>query len=174
MVQNNEKTKTSPQENEEKVETVKNETATPPQKDKNSPQDEPYLRLLAEFENFKKRTQREQAYWITCIKKDIITGILNILDDFDLAINHKNEKASSQDQEGLLLIGKKLMQVLEKQGLKAMEVKVGETFDANAHEAIGSIPTENDTKKDTIVEIIGKGYLLDNEIIRFAKVIVNQ
>ena len=136
------------------------------------PKDDAYLRLLAEFENFKKRTEKEQQYWLSHIKKVLLVNLLPILDDFERALSH-NTATKDQEQQGLTLIYKKLFQILEKEGLKTMKVNVGAPFDANAHEALSTRPNDDEAKKDTIAQVVHPGYLLNEEIIRFAKVIVN-
>ncbi len=135
------------------------------------PQHDAYIRLLAEFENFKKRTQKEQHYWLDRIKERIVSNLLPILDDFGRALSH-DTPAQANDQQGVMLLHKKLYQTLEKEGLKTMNVEVGAAFDANLHEALSTLPNQDPTKKDTIAQIVLPGYLLDEKIIRFAQVIV--
>ncbi len=135
--------------------------------------DDAYLRLLAEFENFKKRTEQQQQYWLTHIKKDLCTSLLPVLDDFDLALKHKNKQSASDNQQGLALIYKKLIQLLTKQGLQPIKTNIGDTFDPKKHEALSTIPGNKATPKNTIADVIHPGYLLDHQLIRFAKVIVH-
>lgn len=128
-----------------------------------------YLRLYAEFENYRRRTSKEKLDMIQTANETLIKALLPVLDDFDRA-----EKAfkdlDNKEAEGLLLIQTKYKKILEQFGVKAMEV--GETFDADFHEAITQVPAPEGVKKGSIVEVIEKGYLLNDKVIRFAKVVV--
>jgi len=128
------------------------------QKDKN-------LRLLAEFENFKKRTTKERIDLFKSAGEEICISLLPILDDFERAMSHDKN-------EGLTLIFNKINSTLKQQGLKIIEVKKGDKFNTDFHEAITKIPAEKDNLKNKIVDIIEKGYTLNEKVIRFAKVII--
>ena len=132
---------------------------------------EKYLRLLAEWENYRKRTTKEKSMSIEYGKELIISKILPVLDDFNRAqkAGEKNEKG-----DGFLLINQKLVDVLQKEGLKKISVSPGEEFDVNQHEAISQIPTEKKDLKGKIVEEIEPGYLLNEKIIRFTKVVIGK
>tara|TARA_B100002052_G_C15634422_1_gene485505 strand:- start:232 stop:723 length:492 start_codon:yes stop_codon:yes gene_type:complete len=132
---------------------------------------EKYLRLLAEWENYRKRTTKEKSMSIEYGKELIISKILPVLDDFNRAqkAGEKNEKG-----DGFLLINQKLADVLQKEGLKKISVSPGEEFDVNQHEAISQIPTEKKDLKGKIVEEIEPGYLLNEKIIRFTKVVIGK
>ena len=132
---------------------------------------EKYLRLLAEWENYRKRTTKEKSMSIEYGKELIISKILPVLDDFNRAqkAGEKNEKG-----DGFLLISHKLADVLQKEGLKKISVSPGEDFDVNQHEAISQIPTEKKDLKGKIVEEIEPGYLLNEKIIRFTKVVTGK
>ncbi len=132
---------------------------------------EKYLRLLAEWENYRKRTTKEKSMSIEYGKELIISKILPVLDDFNRAqkAGEKNGKG-----DGFLLINQKLADVLEKEGLKKISVSPGEEFDVNQHEAISQIPTEKKDLKGKIVEEIEPGYLLNEKIIRFTKVVIGK
>ena len=132
---------------------------------------EKYLRLLAEWENYRKRTTKEKSMSIEYGKELIISKILPVLDDFNRAkkAGEKNEKG-----DGFLLISQKLADVLQKEGLKKISISPGEEFDVNQHEAISQIPTEKKDLKGKIVEEIEPGYLLNEKIIRFTKVVIGK
>tara|TARA_B100001559_G_scaffold270086_1_gene237933 strand:+ start:211 stop:693 length:483 start_codon:yes stop_codon:yes gene_type:complete len=132
---------------------------------------EKYLRLLAEWENYRKRTTKEKSKSIEYGKELIISKVLSILDDFDRAqkAGEKNEKG-----DGFLLINQKLFDILQKEGLKKISILPGEEFDVNLHEAISQIPTEKKELKGKVVEEIEAGYLLNEKIIRFTKVVIGK
>jgi len=126
-----------------------------------------YLRLFAEFDNYKKRTSKERMELFKTAGKDIIVQLLPVLDDFERAIN--NETVS----DGFELIYKKLKQNLEAKGLKKMDCKE-QAFDVELHEAITEIPAPTDELKGKVVDVIEDGYTLNDKIIRYAKVVVGK
>jgi len=134
---------------------------------------EKYLRLFAEFENFKKRTTKERIELFKTAGQEVISAILPILDDFERAINQTPEEYK-KSIEGFLLINNKLADVLKSNGLNVTETKIGDAFDAEIHEAITLIPTQDDAQKGKIIDITEKGYQLGDKIIRFPKVVVGQ
>jgi molecular chaperone GrpE len=132
-----------------------------------------YLRLFAEFENFKKRTAKERIELFKTAGQEVISAILPILDDFERAINQTLEE-DRKPIEGFVLINNKLADVLKSNGLNVTETKIGDTFDAEIHEAITLIPAQDDAQKGKIIDITEKGYQLGDKIIRFPKVVVGQ
>lgn len=128
-----------------------------------------YLRLFAEFENFKKRTSKERIELFKTAGQEVISSLLPILDDFERAIAQ-----TSDEKEGFLLINNKLSDVLKSNGLTVTETKVGDTFDAEVHEAITLIPAPEASQKGKIIDVTEKGYQLGDKIIRFPKVVVGQ
>jgi molecular chaperone GrpE len=130
-----------------------------------------YLRLFAEFENFKKRTTKERIDLFKTAGQEVITSLLPILDDFERAIIQTSEE---NEIEGFLLINNKLSDVLKSNGLTVTETKVGDTFDAEVHEAITLIPAPEASQKGKIIDVTEKGYQLGDKIIRFPKVVVGQ
>ena len=132
-----------------------------------------YLRLFAEFENFKKRTARERIELFKTAGQEVITAILPILDDFDRAID-QTPKDHEELIKGFVLIKNKLTDVLKSNGLNLTETNVGDTFDAEIHEAITLIPATDESQKGKIIDITEKGYQLGDKIIRFPKVVVGQ
>lgn len=127
-----------------------------------------YLRLVAEFENFKKRTFKEKLDMMRHAAQDTMTALLPVLDDFDRAAN-----AGEGLSEGILLIHNKMKGILEQKGLKAME-STGEAFDPEFHEALTEIPVPAEDMKGKIVDTIEQGYTLNDKIIRHAKVVVGK
>ena len=132
-----------------------------------------YLRLFAEFENFKKRTAKERIELFKTAGQDIISSILPILDDFDRAIVQIPSE-EKKNFEGFVLINNKLIDTLKSNGLKATETKLGDTFNAEIHDAITLIPIEDASQKGKIIDITEKGYQLGDKIIRFPKVVVGK
>ena len=131
-----------------------------------------HLRLFSEFENYRKRTQKEKSDLITSAKADTFKLLLPILDDFDRALKSISE-ASNVDslKEGVLLIYNKITKSLETQGLTEMDVKEKE-FNAEEHEAITNISAPSEKLKGKILDVLEKGYILNEKIIRYPKVIV--
>ena len=131
------------------------------EKDKN-------LRLFAEFDNFRKRTAKERIELFGTASQDIMTSLLPILDNFERAFKANKP----EENDGYFLIYNQLKSELEKKGLKEIDDPIGKELDTDFHEAITKIPTENDEEKGKIVDVIEKGYLLSNKVIRYTKVVV--
>lgn len=133
-----------------------------------------FLRLFAEFENFKKRTAKERIDLYKTANQDVLQAMLPVLDDFDRALA---EIAKSEDEilsKGVELIHEKLKSTLVSKGLELVEVKAGDNFDADYAEAITVIPAPAPELKGKIVDVIEKGYKLGDKIIRFPKVVLGQ
>lgn len=124
-----------------------------------------YLRLYSEYENYRKRTNLEKADLLLNGSRDTIKAILPVIDDFERAL------ATLGDDEGVQLIYNKMIKILEQKGLKAMSAK-GEKFDENLHEAITQIPAADEAQKGIVVDVIEKGYFLNDKVLRYAKVVV--
>ena len=129
-----------------------------------------YLRLYSEFENYRRRTSKEKVEMINSANKELISLILPVIDDFERAIKLTSKKTLDTSIEGFELIFQKLNSLLEKQGVKKMEIKTGDDFDPDFHEAITKIASKKNLK-DKIVDVIENGYMLDDKVIRFAKVV---
>lgn len=137
-------------------------------------QKEKYLRLFADFDNFKKRSAKERLELLGTAGKDIILSIIPTIDDFERAIQAaENAKDVESVKEGMVLIKNKMLSQLQQRGLKAME-SVGEPFDASKHEAITEIPAPSEEMKGKVVDQVEKGYMLNDKIIRYAKVVVGK
>lgn len=132
-----------------------------------------YLRLYAEFDNFRKRTMRERGDLIRNASMDVLEKLLPVLDDFDRASANPSDDANVT-REGQALIHTKLRQLLEAQGLAKMEVKQGDAFDVDLHEAITNIPAPTPDLAGKVVDVVEPGYTLNDKIMRYAKVVVGQ
>ena len=153
---------------EEQTTEEKLETEIKQEKDK-------FLRLFAEFENYKRRTAKERIELFSTASEDVMKTLLPVLDDFERALAHIDEDKEAEElRKGVLLIYQKLIKTLEQKGLKPMEVKKGDTFNADNHEAITQIPAPSDDLKGKIIDIVEKGYLLGEKVIRFPKVVIGQ
>ena len=126
------------------------------------------LRLFAEFENFKKRTAKERIELYSTANKELIISLLPVLDNFERSISANNYT----DEDGPVLIYKQLKSELEKKGLKEVEDPKGKELDTNFHEAVTNIPASNKKEKGKIIDVIEKGYILGERVIRFSKVVV--
>jgi molecular chaperone GrpE len=131
-----------------------------------------YLRLYAEFDNFRRRTSKERIDLLQTAGKDVIVSMLPVIDDFERALKSM-ETATDVDavKEGINLVNNKLKNILQQQGLKSMDAK-GQVFDADIHEAITNIPAPTDELKGKVIDEVEKGYYLNDKVIRFAKVVV--
>lgn len=134
-----------------------------------------FLRLFAEFENYKKRTSRERIEMFSTASEDVMKTLLPVLDDFERALSHiEEDKEAEELRKGVMLIYQKLMNTLEQKGLKAINIEKGDTFNADNHEAITQIPAPTEDLKGKIIDVIEKGYKLGEKIIRFPKVVIGQ
>ena len=132
-----------------------------------------YLRLYAEFDNFRKRTMRERGDLIRNASMDVLEKLLPVLDDFDRASANPSDDVEVT-REGQNLIHTKLRQLLEAQGLAKMEVNQGDDFDVDVHEAITNIPAPTPELAGKVVDVVEPGYKLNDKIMRYAKVVVGQ
>jgi len=131
-----------------------------------------FLRLYSEFENYKKRTNKEKLDIIATASEKVITGLLPIIDDFERAIKHnQNTDDLSTLKEGFELIYNKFMALLKRFDVEEIKA-LGETFDTDLHEAVTHFPAQYDEEKGIIMEVTQKGYKLKEKVIRFAKVVV--
>jgi molecular chaperone GrpE len=133
-----------------------------------------YMRLTADFDNFRKQKNRERIELLSNASRDVISGLLPVLDVFELAMkaNETSEDIAAV-KEGFALIYGKLLGELEKKGLKAMESN-GLPFNVDFHEAITEFPAPTEEQKNTVIDTMEKGYLLNENVIRYAKVVVGK
>lgn len=133
-----------------------------------------YIRLYAEFDNYKKRTVKERLDLINTAGRDTISALLPVLDDFDRAKKSADDDSTNEVfTEGVTLVYNKFKGLLNSKGVKEM-TSTGESFDPELHEAITEIPAPSDDMKGKIIDTIEKGYMLNDKIIRHAKVVVGK
>lgn len=137
-------------------------------------QKDQYLRMFAEFDNFKKRTTKERLEFFKTANLDTITAILPVLDDFERAIKEIGKSADADSMKGVELIQNKLIEILRSKGLKEIEVNIGDEFDLDLMEAVAQVPAPEKDLKGKIIDIVQTGYLLTDKVIRHAKVVVGQ
>ena len=131
-----------------------------------------YLRLQAEWDNYRRRTAKERLELIDNAGKDILTGFLPVLDDCQRALNVLRESEGSEAAiEGTELIFNKLMGYLNQRGVERIEAR-GAVFDTDFHEAVAQFPVEDPEKKNTVIDVTQEGYTLNGNVIRYAKVVV--
>src|SRR5690606_29121321 len=134
-----------------------------------------FLRLFAEFENYKRRTGKERMELFATASEDVMKSLLPIMDDFERAISHiGDDKEAEALRKGVLLIYQKLINTLEQKGLAEIKIDKGDAFNADNHEAITQIPAPTEDLKGKIIDIIEKGYKLGDKVIRFPKVVIGQ
>lgn len=133
-----------------------------------------FLRLFAEFENYKRRTSKERVELFKTAGQDVITSMLPVLDDFDRGLNEIRKAKDKELLKGVELIYNKFRETLRAKGLEQMEVKEGDAFDAEVHEAITQIPAPSDKLKGKVVDVVEKGYKLGDRIIRYPKVVTGK
>ncbi|AHF14427.1 nucleotide exchange factor GrpE [Niabella soli] len=133
-----------------------------------------YIRLAAEFDNFRKRTAKERVELFQTAGKDVIVALLDVLDDADRAqAELEKSENNAASKEGILLVFNKLRNTLQSKGLKAMEA-IGKEFDPDLYDAITEIPAPTEALKGKVVDEITKGYYLNDKLIRHAKVVVGK
>ncbi len=133
-----------------------------------------FLRLFAEFENFKRRTAKERIDLFKTANQDVLQAMLPVLDDFDRAMVEISKSDDDVLLKGVELIHEKLKSTLVSKGLEQVEVRAGDAFNADYAEAITQIPAPSNDLKGKIVDVIEKGYKLGDKIIRFPKVVIGQ
>ena len=133
-----------------------------------------YLRLFAEFENYKKRTAKERVELFKTAGQDILSAMLPVVDDFDRALAELSKSSDKNTLMGVELIYNKLMTTLKQKGLEKMEVAPNDVFDSEQHDAVTQIPAPTPDAKGKIIDVVQTGYKLGDKIIRFPKVVVAQ
>ncbi|MCC9138092.1 nucleotide exchange factor GrpE [Pontibacter silvestris] len=132
-----------------------------------------YVRLMAEFENFRRRTAKERIELSKTATQDLMGSLLPVLDDMERARQSiETAKDTNAVLEGLELVFHKLQHVTQQKGLKVVEINVGDNFDSDYHEAVTQVPAPSEELKGKIIDVIEKGYTLNEKVIRFAKVII--
>ncbi len=139
--------------------------------EKNAEINDKYLRLYSEFDNYRKRTQKERLDLLKNASQEMIVELLPVLDDFDRALQSLPSDDDNEATKGVSLIFNKLFNLLTIKGLEPMDA-MGKEFDTDFHEAITNIPAPTPDQKGKVMDVVQKGYLLNGKIIRFAKVVV--
>ncbi|MBZ9652061.1 nucleotide exchange factor GrpE [Psychroflexus montanilacus] len=136
--------------------------------------DDKYLRLFAEFENYKRRTSKERIELFKTASQDVMQSMLPVLDDFDRAMLEIKKSSDESLVQGIELINNKLRETLKNKGLEVMTVKAGDVFDSDLHEAITQIAAPTEDMKGKIIDVVEKGYTLGDKIIRYPKVVTGK
>ena len=152
---------------ENQVEDLKLEDQLEEEKDK-------FLRLFAEFENYKRRTAKERIELFSTASEEVMISLLPILDDFDRASVEIEKDLENETLKGVLLIKNKLFDSLKSKGLSLVDVKKGDEFNADDHEAVTQIPAPSKDMVGKIIDIIEKGYKLGEKVIRYPKVVIGK
>jgi molecular chaperone GrpE len=166
---------------EEQVDTTQTETAETVEitveeklKEELGQEKDKFLRLFADFENYKKRTSKERVELFQTASKDVMVSLLPILDDFDRAYSEISKTKEKDLLKGVELISQKLKTTLTQKGLSEIDVRAGDVFNADFHQAVTQIPAPTEDLKGKIVDVIEKGYKLGETVIRFPKVVTGQ
>lgn len=131
-----------------------------------------FLRLFAEFENYRKRTAKERLELFKTASQELMTALLPIADDMDRALSELKKSEDAENLQGFELIYLKFNDILKAKGLTPIDVKIGDKFDSENHEAITQIKADKKDKKGTVVDVVEKGYKLGEKVIRYPKVVV--
>ncbi|MEM6842000.1 MAG: nucleotide exchange factor GrpE [Bacteroidota bacterium] len=132
-----------------------------------------YLRLYAEFENYRRRTSKERLDLIKTASEDIVSVLLPVIDDFERSLDiFKDNEAVAPMYEGIQLVHQKMIKILEQKGLARMDVDQGSDFDSEYHEAVVQTPAPSEELKGKVVDVIESGYFLGEKVLRYAKVVI--
>ncbi|WP_200974572.1 nucleotide exchange factor GrpE [Echinicola sp. 20G] len=132
-----------------------------------------YLRLYSEFENYRRRTSKERLDLIKTASEGVLKDLIPVVDDFERAIKAEEKaEGSEKSLEGSLLIYNKLIKILESKGLVPMKDLIGNNFDADTQEAITQIPAPSEDMKGKVIDVVEKGYMLGDKVVRYAKVVI--
>lgn len=148
------------------------ESAAPTVEDLLAQEKDKFLRLFAEFENYKKRTTKERIDLFKTAGREVISSMLPVIDDFERALAELQKQEQIEHAEGIQLIYNKLVETLKAKGLTVVEVAVGDPFDSELHEAITQIKAPDESLVGKIIDTLEKGYKLGDQIIRHPKVVV--
>ncbi|HZW62355.1 MAG TPA: nucleotide exchange factor GrpE [Flavobacteriaceae bacterium] len=163
---------------EQVAEQEKNETSSKTKEetleDELKQEKDKFLRLFAEFENYKRRTARERIDLFKTASQDVMVALLPVLDDFDRAYTEISKTQEKELLKGVELISNKLKNTLQSKGLERIDLKQGDDFNPDNHEAVTQIPAPSEDLKGKIIDVVEKGYKLGDKIIRFPKVVIGQ
>ena len=159
---------------EEKIDPVEKKTDEVNLEDQIKLEKDKFLRLFAEFENYKRRTAKERIELFSTASEEVMISLLPVLDDFDRASIEIEKDKDNEILKGIVLIKNKLYDSLKSKGLSLIEIKKGDEFDADHHEAVTQIDSPNKNMKGKIIDIIEKGYKLGEKVIRYPKVVIGK
>lgn len=162
------------EENAESEEKDKEGSETELLKEEVKKEKDKFLRLFAEFENYKRRTSKERLELFKTANQEVMTAMLPVLDDFDRALKEIQKAEDKELLKGVELIHNKFRETLKSKGLEPMNVQEGDDFDADIHEAITQVPAPSDDLKGKIIDVVERGYKLGERIIRFPKVVTGK
>jgi molecular chaperone GrpE len=165
---------TPPMQSTEPEDEVKKEGETDPTKklmDELAESKDKYVRLYAEFDNFRRRSSKEKLEMIQSSNEQLLKALLPVADDFERAEKSFKDR-NDKEAEGFSLIHIKFKKILEQYGVKTMEASTDTNFNPDIHEAITQVPATDEKLKGKIIDVVEKGYLLNDKVIRFAKVVV--
>lgn len=131
-----------------------------------------FLRLFADFENYKRRTSKERIELFKTAGQEVIVSLLPVIDDFDRAMKELSKSEDKEMFKGVELISNKFKETLKNKGLQEVAAKQGDVFDADVHDAITQIPAPNKKLKGKIIDVVEKGFMLGDKVIRHPKVVV--
>ena len=159
---------------EEKIDPVEKQTDEINLEDEIKLEKDKFLRLFAEFENYKRRTAKERIELFSTASEEVMISLLPVLDDFDRASIEIEKDKDNEILKGIVLIKNKLIDSLKSKGLSLIEINKGDEFNADHHEAVTQIDSLDKNMKGKIIDIIEKGYKLGEKVIRFPKVVIGQ
>jgi len=161
-------------EKEEKIDPVEKKTDEINLEDQIKLEKEKFLRLFAEFENYKRRTAKERIELFSTASEEVMISLLPVLDDFDRASIEIEKDKDNEILKGVVLIKNKLYDSLKSKGLSLIETNKGDEFNADHHEAVTQIDSPDKNMKGKIIDIIEKGYKLGEKVIRYPKVVIGK
>ena len=160
--------------NEEKMDPVEKQTDEINLEDQIKLEKDKFLRLFAEFENYKRRTAKERIELFSTASEEVMISLLPVLDDFDRASIEIEKDKDNEILKGIVLIKNKLIDSLKSKGLSLIEINKGDEFNADHHEAVTQIDSPDKNMKGKIIDIIEKGYKLGEKVIRYPKVVIGK
>lgn len=166
--------KVDAKENEVKQEQVETVSVEDQLKEEIKNEKDKFLRLFAEFENYKRRTAKERIELFSTASEEVMISLLPILDDFDRASVEIEKDKENETLKGVLLIKNKLFDSLKSKGLNMIEIKKGDEFNADDHEAVTQIPAPSKDLQGKIIDVIEQGYKLGEKVIRYPKVVIGK
>ena len=159
---------------EEKIDPVEKKTGEINLEDQIKLEKDKFLRLFAEFENYKRRTAKERIELFSTASEEVMISLLPVLDDFDRASTEIEKDKDNEILKGVVLIKNKLYDSLKSKGLSLIEINKGDEFNADHHEAVTQIDSPDKNMKGKIIDIIEKGYKLGEKVIRYPKVVIGK